>query len=253
MDKLIEQSRYNNFSFKKLLENDKIKSLGIGSEIYKPYLRSPYIYYEQLLKKIICQSDSILDLCCGDGVHTFFIANLCSKVVGVDYAENSVKLASIKSEKLGLKNLEFICADVENLNFPEDIKFNCITCVGSLSYVELPDFLNRIKSLLNDGGKFVCIDSFNHNIIYRANRYIHYLRGNRSKSTLNRMPDLKTIAFIQSNFKNVEIRYFGIFSFLGVFLSFFFGELKAKFILDLLDKKFYFLNKYAFKFVLVAQ
>ena len=253
MGKEIEYNRYNNASKLKLSQNHQSRSdFKDGSEIYAQFLNAPYIYYESLLKEMIKPQDTVLDLCCGDGVHTFFIARLGATVTSVDIAENSIRLAIIKSCEANHNNITFKAVDVENISFPSATKFKYITCVGSLSYLDLNIFIEKIMELLDDGGKLIIVDSFNHNPIYKLNRYVHYLRGNRSLSTLNRMPNKKTLDILRNNFKNVNVRYFGIFSFLGSILNSFLGDFRTKKILDYLDKKFYFLYKYSFKFVLVA-
>ena len=60
--------------------------------------------------------------------------------------------------------------------------------------------LNEIHRVLKQNGIFICIDSLNENPIYKLNRYLHYLRGNRTKSTLKRMPDRKLLKDYERKF-----------------------------------------------------
>lgn len=254
MDKEIEYNRYNEASKLKLAQQqESLSNLKDGSGIYAKFLNAPYIYYEEILKEMIKPDDKVLDLCCGDGIHTFFIAKLGATITAVDIAENSIKLATIKAFESNYNNITFIADDIESIAFPFGTKFNYITCVGSLSYVDINIFMEKVKNLLENNGKLIIIDSFNHNPIYKLNRYVHYLRGKRSRSTLKRMPNEITLRKLSNNFKNVNVRYFGIFSFLGFILIFIIGDDKTKKLLDYLDKRFYFLNKYSFKFVAVAE
>ena len=85
------------------------------------------------------------------------------------------------------------------------------------------------------------------------NRYIHYLKGERTLSTLNRMPDITTIQILNSRFKSVPVNYFGIFSFLGPVFQKIIGDIKAKKIIDRLDNRMSFLKNQAFKIVLIAK
>lgn len=256
MDKEIEHERYNNKSALKVkkLQQQLNFTLSEGSAAYPSYLKSPYIFYENLLKKLIKPGFSILDLCCGDGVHTIPLARLHANVTAIDIAENSIKLAEIRArrEKQEMR-IKFIVSDVENLPFGDNDKFDMITCVGSLSYMELQPFLDRIKKLLNESGMFICVDSFNYNPIYRINRYVHYLRGERSFSTLKRMPNKNTIKVLKTNFKNLEIHYFGIFAFLGCFLKFLFGSSFSKKVVDKLDDYFSIFRVMSFKIVVVVK
>ena len=251
MDKEIEYNRYNKSSANKI---DKLAGLGIseGSSAYPLYLSTPYHFYESILVKNIRPGMKLLDLCCGDGIHSLFLARLGADVIAVDIAENSIKLAELRAEKAGISGIRFLVADVEELPFAETEKFDVITCVGSLSYFEIQPVVDKVVGLLKQNGNFICVDSFNHNIVYRMNRYIHYLKGERTLSTLNRMPDINTIQFLNSRFKTVQVNYFGIFSFLGPFLQKIVGDIKAKKIIDILDNRMSFLKNQAFKIVLIA-
>ncbi|MBN1183211.1 MAG: class I SAM-dependent methyltransferase [Bacteroidales bacterium] len=134
----------------------------------------------------------------------------------------------------------------------DDNTFDCCTCVNSLSYVDLTATINEVKRVLKNNGTFIMIDSFNHNIIYRLNRYFHYLKGHRSLSTIKRIPDSRTIRYLEQGFDKVDVQYFGIFVFIIPLLKMFLSEEKISIIIDRLDKKFSFLNRYAFKIVVIA-
>ena len=47
----------------------------------------------------------------------------------------------------------------------------------ALSYGDNDLVLKNVYQKLKPGGYFVCVDSLDNNIIYRINRYLHYLRG----------------------------------------------------------------------------
>jgi predicted methyltransferase MtxX (methanogen marker protein 4) len=67
--------------------------------------------------------------------------------------------------------------------------------------------------VLKKGDVFICIDSFNYNLIYRLNRYVHYLRGYRSYGTLLKMLNVNTIRLVKQIYTLVDVKYFGIFTF----------------------------------------
>ena len=85
--------------------------------------------------------------------------------------------------------------------------FDIIACAGGLSYGNNKLVLNEIHRVLKQNGTFICIDSLNENPIYKLNRYVHYLRGNRTKSTLKRMPDRKLLEDYKSKFGITKINY----------------------------------------------
>lgn len=250
-DKLIERDRYDNSSREKLATlREHTYYTSLWDKSFPEYLLSPYKYYHETIKTISYANCKQLDLCCGDGIHSFTGAFEGAEVTALDYAEGSIEIAKKRSTELGVK-VNFKVADVEKLSF-DDEQFNLVTCASSLSYLESQPFISEVFRVLKKNGAFVCVDSFNYNPIYKLNRFVHYLKGERTFSTLKRMPDYQTITLINELFTHVEVNYFGIFSFLAPFLSKIFGTKKASNIIDQLDKRFSFLKKFAFKIVIKA-
>lgn len=252
-DKQIEQQRYNNNSSRLLdnLENNQKMLSVLGADNFLLYLRPPYLYYHQLISDYSQYGKKQLDLCCGNGMHSFSGALNGASVIALDYAEKSIAFCKERESVLRL-NVDFRISDVQTLSF-ENETFDIVSCVGSLSYLDNRIFLKEVHRVLKKDGVFICLDSFNHNPIYRLNRFIHYLRGNRSYSTLSRMPNMKTIKLFKNLFENVEIKYFGVFIFLTPVLKFFLSIEKITSIINKLDLKFQILNRYAFKVVIKAK
>ncbi|MFZ2783828.1 MAG: class I SAM-dependent methyltransferase [Sediminibacterium sp.] len=251
-DKNIEYKRYNQRSYEELNRESPSLDLNVnGAEAIETAIRSPYLFYEEKLRELIKPGYQVLDLCCGNGIHSIAAAKCGGIVTATDIAENSLEIAAIRAKNAGISNMKFVVADAENLPF-FDNSFDIVTCVGSISYVDLRIFTSEIKRVLKPGGFFVCLDSFDHNPIYRFNRFLHYLRGNRSFSTLQRMPNNKTVAFLREQFEEFDIYYFGIFSFLG-FLGKMLPAERVKTIIDSLDKRFVVFRRYSFKILIVAR
>lgn len=250
-DKLTEYQRYNKSSQDKLSSLSKDLLFTIGPENFKPYLQTPFIFYKKILKNHINSNTKVMDLCCGDGIHSISLGYLSNHVIAMDIAENSIEIAKLRAKALNIKSIQFLKGDAEDIQFPDN-SFDVVTCVGSISYVELEKFTAEVLRILKPGGKFIALDSFNHNFIYRFNRYIHYLKGNRSISTLKRMPNEKTLAYLSEQFESIEKHHFGIFTFIGPILSKFFEEKKVKKVIDYMDKKISILKKYSFKIVIIC-
>ena len=258
-DKYIEKKRYNEHSNFILRSTDSREKLQILGALNFPLpLRPPYHRYENLIIQISLSNNNIkqLDLCCGNGLHSFTlfcktpIINFNHNVIALDYSEKSIEIAKIRNKLTGY-NVDFRVCDVEKLPF-KNSSFDLITCAGSLSYVNHEIFIKECKRVLKPGGAFICVDSFNHNVFYRLNRYIHYIRKKRTKSTLNRMPDVKLINLFRTKFKTVNVEYFGIFVFILPILMPIFGKNKSTYILNKLDHIFTFFKKYSFKIVIHA-
>jgi len=151
---------------------------------------------------------------------------------------------------IGRPGVKICVADMESLPF-EANSFDVIAIAGSLSYGE-PDLVDaEVRRVLRPGGIFICVDSLNHNPIYRFNRWFHFLRGRRTKSTLLRMPTIARIQSISMEFKSAEVSYFGAVSYLMPVLAGIMGQSRAAQISDTVDRVVH-VRRSAFKFVLVA-
>lgn len=249
--KVIEYERYNKRSERNLerLNPDNLRQR-VGAESLPEYLKSPYIEYEGLIREHTLPDKILLDVCCGDGMYSLVGAEQGAEIHISDISEKSVELVIRKAKLLGYE-IHGIAADAEKLPY-SDNSFDIITCAGSLSYVDLNTFMNEISRVLRPGGVFICVDSFNHNPIYRFNRFIHFLRGKRTWTVNKRIPNLRTLQKINSHFTSMKVSYYGIFSFLVPLLSLLWDKKDVKILLDKLDHLFVFFKKYSFKIVIIA-
>ena len=94
----------------------------------------------------------------------------------------------------------------------------------------------RSGACVRPGGLFICIDSLDHNQIYRLNRWLHDLRGDRTKNTLHRMPDLARIGALINGFTSVNVHYFGALSLATPAVVWLYGTKKTQAVSDYFDK-----------------
>jgi SAM-dependent methyltransferase len=133
-----------------------------------------------------------------------------------------------------------------------DGSLDLISCAGGLSYLNFEQFVSEAKRVLAPGGVLLCVDSFNVNLIYRFNRYVHYLRGERSKSPLERMPDERMLARLRVIFSDVHVEYFGLMIFcLPILRPFLSEESQTRFLAET-DRILFPLRKYSFKILIKA-
>jgi ubiquinone/menaquinone biosynthesis C-methylase UbiE len=214
------------------------------------YLRTPYIFYEKCAKKLIGSQDQVLELGAGSGLHTWALVQTGAVVTATDISPNALKLLKQRIVNAG-GHVKTQVADMESLPFA-DASFDVVACAGSLSYGEPGRVNTEIRRVLRPGGTLICVDSLNHNPVYRINRWLHYMRGNRSRSTLKRMPDLSRIMALGVLFSNVSVHYFGALSFAMPVVARLLGENTAQAVSDRIDRLIG-VRRSAFKFVLVAQ
>jgi ubiquinone/menaquinone biosynthesis C-methylase UbiE len=219
----------------------------LGSFSVPPIYRAPYLDYEQCIRKNLKQNHDVLELGAGIGLHTFALVQTGARVVVSDI---SVRSLVVLSRRFHNDRVKTLVADMESLPFDANT-FDIVTSAGSLSYGD-PVLVNaEIKRVLKRGGMFLCVDSLNHNPIYRLNRWIHYMKGNRTKSTLLQMPTLKRIQQLSKMFENSDVRYFGSASYLMPLLIRALGQTRAAEMSDRIDRLLR-VRRSAFKFVLVA-
>ena len=67
--------------------------------------------------------DTVVDLCCGTGANISLLVNAIGaggRIIGVDLSTQMIERARRKTERLGIKNVELICASVDNFELPID-------------------------------------------------------------------------------------------------------------------------------------
>jgi SAM-dependent methyltransferase len=224
-DKQVERARYEARAQQAL--SDDLARLGPPGAIGIPAeLREPYLVYERLVQRHARPGLRVLDLCCGNGQHSLAAARLGARVTVSDIAPHNVALALARAQAAGCE-VEGVPADAESLPF-ESHTFDVVTMAGSLSYVDLETFLAELRRVLRPGGAFIFVDSLNHNPIYRFNRWRHYRRGARSRSTLERMPTLATLERLRREFPDLSVSFHGILAFLTPVLRVMGGERAAQ-------------------------
>jgi len=111
---------------------------------------------------------------------------------------------------------------------------------------------DEINRVLKPNGYVTFVDSLNHNPIYILNRYINYLRNDRSKSVVERIPSFNLIKSYKEIFLIKKISFYGSLIWLSPLISFIFGDNKTANLLDWFDETIK-VKKSAFKFVFLGK
>ena len=251
-DKERERIRYDQRAEHSLDHAATNSPASLGAAGIRLEFRAPYTDYESQILIRSYKGSRILDLCCGTGLLSLIAHSAGAEIFVADISAKSVELACLTARKHGVI-ISGKTADAESLPYP-DKSFDLVTCAGSLSYFDHSKGLKEICRVLADEGYFICVDSLNHNPFYKFNRWLHYLKKTRTLSTLLRMPTIKIFNEFEANLGQVKYKkFFGIFSFLIPLLMPLCGSARTALVMDRLDRLFYFMSKYAFKFVAVVQ
>jgi ubiquinone/menaquinone biosynthesis C-methylase UbiE len=192
----------------------------------------------------------VLELAAGGGLHIMTLIGTGAEVTVTDISAESLSLLRERFRRVK-GNLKAQIADIEAFPFSGST-FDVVTCAGSLSYGDNTIVMNEVFRVLKPGGIFICVDSLNNNPVYRFNRWLYYLRGNRTKSTLLRMPTMQLIDSYRRRFGYVEAHFFGSLIWCIPLFVLLFGQFKSSMILDRLDRIIN-VRASAFKFVMVAR
>ncbi len=111
-----------------------------------------------------CQGARVLDLCCGNGGDSVFLAAECgAQVTGCDLSDVSVANSRLLAEREGVsEKVRFDIEDAENLSYPDN-SFDVVTEYGALHHVDLPKVYAEMARVLNPHGLAICNESLGHN------------------------------------------------------------------------------------------
>ena len=214
-------------------------------------INAPYndIYFKSLIRNSN-KGFKILEICCGEGQCSEPILENYNDITFADISKNSLDAIKRNFSSLISESVRFKVCNIELLPFDNEI-FDIVACSGGLSYGDNNLVKNEIYRVLKPNGKFICIDSLNDNPIYKFNRYFHYIRGNRTKSTLKRMPDRRLICNYNYKFGVTKINFTGKLIWILYPLSKIIGYKKSKLLSDLFDNILP--NWMSFKFIMEAR
>jgi ubiquinone/menaquinone biosynthesis C-methylase UbiE len=122
-----------------------------GKDFYREEMNNPA--FSKLMGNV--RGKNALDLACGEGSNTRILARKGAKVVGVDFSERLIELASQMERKEGL-DIEYFVSDAANLKKFPDSHFDVVTCFMALMDIE--DYQGAIREaarVLKRNGRFV--------------------------------------------------------------------------------------------------
>ena len=237
-DKQKERLRYEQYSLSAPIETE-------GSASIPPHLRAPYLFYESMLQSRLSDQTHVLELGAGTGVHSGIPKSFgTTTLLDISHSSVHVNLNTPPHTAHG------VCGDIELLPF-KDSAFHLVCGAGILSYGNSLIVRNEIERVLCTSGSLVLVDSLNSNPIYRLNRRIHWLRGDRTVSTLRSMPTQRSLSALTANFQGCEIQYFDHWVFLYPVLRLALGQRRANLVVEWLNATIS-PDWMAFKLVLVA-
>lgn len=136
-----------------------------GTKVQRKIIRKRNFTYRihlSILSKYLFYNERVLDVGCGSGSVSFYVASMGNKVVGIDISQKAIGICNETSKLLGLTNFtEFKVADC--FSFKSREKFDFIIVIEVLEHLEEDErAIERFSELLNKNGKlFISVPSKN--------------------------------------------------------------------------------------------
>ncbi|MCH8929087.1 MAG: class I SAM-dependent methyltransferase [Candidatus Marinimicrobia bacterium] len=168
-------------------------------------------YYRQFLKSKASGANT-LEYGCGPGSQVFMLAENGATVTGIDISDVAINLAKTEAESKGINDkISFFVMNAEELKF-EESSFDLICGTGILHHLNLEQAYSELQRVVKKDGVALFIEPLGHNPLINL-----YRKLTPKLRTVDEHPLLyKDLILAKTYFKNVDIKYFHIFSLAAV-------------------------------------
>ena len=117
-----------------------------------------------LIWKNFLPNSKILDLGCGQGCDSLFLAKNGFSVTAIDSSDVAISQIKIKKNELKLDNLELICGDISDFKIVKD-KYDALFCRNVLNFLNKENALKIIHNIKINSkiGSYIVVDVFTKN------------------------------------------------------------------------------------------
>lgn len=100
----------------------------------------------------------VIDIGCGEGFYSIYLASKGFDVLGIDISENAIKYAKENSKKAGV-DIQFKVMDINDLSNLKE-KFDFVlewAILHSIMPEKRKEYVKNVNNLLNKGGKYLSL------------------------------------------------------------------------------------------------
>jgi len=165
--------------------------------------------------RLHCQNARVLDMCCGNGEDSIFLAKECNAdVVGCDLSDVSINNCRALAERQGVADkARFDIQEAEKMNYPDN-SFDVVTEYGALHHVDLPKVYAEIARVLRPHGRAICNETLGHNLaIHWYRKLTPHLRTAWEVEHILKKPQ---IDLARKYFRKVTVRHYHLATLLAV-------------------------------------
>lgn len=125
----------------------------------------------ELFRNAVKGCRKVLDIGCGTGHPSLYIAKDVESITGIDRSERMIKIARSRLSRSGTKNVVFEVGNAEALKF-SDSSFDAVILCGSLAtFSDKKKVLQEIKRVLKKNAKVACIEA---NWLFQSTQERHF-------------------------------------------------------------------------------
>lgn len=114
-------------------------------------------YHNLLLSQLPDNCEHILEIGCGTGRFSHFLAQRAAKVLAIDLSPQMIRVARENSARY--PNIDFVLSDILEYPLPAN-HFDCIATLTTLHHLSLAAVLKKINQALKPQGVFICLDLY---------------------------------------------------------------------------------------------
>lgn len=218
----LSERKLKELEFHNLQRDTKLKA-DLPQDTYELLHGNKKFYTTVELSRAYCDSwmekhvvgKVFLDYACGNGNQAILAAKKgAALAIGLDISDTSIRNAQRAAEAAGLASKTiFVQGDCENTGLPAD-SVDVILCAGMLHHLDLSHAFPEMRRILKPGGRILAVEALNYNPLIKL--YRNRTPSMRTEWERNHILSLKDIRFAQRFFNIGEVRYWHMFSILGV-------------------------------------
>ncbi len=151
-----------------------------------------------LIWKNFLPGSKILDLGCGQGSDSLFLAKNNFFVTAIDSSDVAINQIKVKKDEFKLDNLELICGDIQDFNIEKN-KYQVIICRNVLNFLSkdrTKEIINNLQDKIQSGG-YIIVEVFTKNdpSFLSSNKFISYFE---EQELLNIFSKYKIIYYLEN-------------------------------------------------------
>jgi len=149
------------------------------------------------------ENKNILDVCCGSGFLSFYLAKEKANVIGIDLSKNHINFCKKESKRLGIE-VKFEEMNAQIPDFDND-SFDIITGFRAIHHIpNLKLFFESCYNLLKPNGFILFLEPLEKNPIVQFNRKFLSPNARTHHEHPLKMEDLRRAEFIFGNIEHYE-------------------------------------------------